>query len=107
MDNKEHFRTKLWPHHPEAEELAQNLTDNLILDFNMNLMVYLTQGEMKQCLGIFNKHRENEGQEPLTYEDMKEMYESKENRLKLLKEPGNSIFRDILFLISAFRYELC
>uniref|UniRef100_A0AC34GT12 Uncharacterized protein n=1 Tax=Panagrolaimus sp. ES5 TaxID=591445 RepID=A0AC34GT12_9BILA len=86
-DNKKSFE-KLYPNHPKAEELVTTLTEQIKLDFNMNLLTYLTQGEMKQCLAIFNKKRKDQDESELTMEEMKEMYENKDNRIELFNNPG-------------------
>jgi hypothetical protein len=101
-DNKGKFG-KLYPNHPAAAELVETLTEQLKLDFNMNLLACLTQGELKQCLTIFNKKRIAQGEKELSIEEMKEFYENKDCRLNLFMHP-NINFADTYGVLHLVRF---
>jgi hypothetical protein len=93
MEEKKGFE-KLCPGHPAADAMIECFLEQLKLDFNMNLMVYLKKEEMKQCLEIFNTKRAAKDETEVTMEEMTELYEKEENRMKLFENPGIN-FADI------------
>uniref|UniRef100_A0A914Q192 MRG domain-containing protein n=1 Tax=Panagrolaimus davidi TaxID=227884 RepID=A0A914Q192_9BILA len=93
MEEKKGFK-QLCPGHPAADAMIECFLEQLKLDFNMNLMVYLKKEEMKQCLEIFNTKRAAKDETEVTMEEMTELYEKEENRMKLFENPGIN-FADI------------
>jgi hypothetical protein len=94
---------KLWPGYSDPDELAETIIEQLKRDFNIHLMTYLTQGELKQCLAVFNKKRSLQSEPSCTLEEMKEIYEKAESRKLLLDNPGVS-FTDTYGVLHLARF---